>query len=89
MGDTNITVDQLFDLLKKLTAENKTTETTTNNNINLPENLSHNNYTTWARLMYLSIGGIGRLDHITTGRLLDHLVRTSQNMQNGLRTITP
>lgn len=31
----------------------------------ISEKLSHNNYTTWARFMHLSIGGSGKLNHIT------------------------
>ncbi|KAL9236289.1 hypothetical protein vseg_010977 [Gypsophila vaccaria] len=70
MGDEEnqqlVSMDQMLQLFKELNKPSSGSTENTTHSLTLTEKLSHHNYAKWARLIYLTISGRGRLQHITT-----------------------
>ncbi|XP_057516442.1 uncharacterized protein LOC130797733 isoform X1 [Amaranthus tricolor] len=60
-----VTMEDLMQLFTQLNSKKSSTETQNFQPIQIPEKLNHKNFTKWAKLMQLELGGRGRLNHIT------------------------
>ena len=59
-----VTMEDLMQLFTQLNTKKSTTEIQNFQPIQIPEKLNHKNFTKWAKLMQLELGGRERLNHI-------------------------
>ena len=57
-------IEQMFNMFQKLHKQ-PTNTSSTSQTVKIAEKLHYHNYTKWCKLMQISIGGRGRLSHIT------------------------